>query len=116
MSDEVDVGRSSVLECFVFCRSLCVRVMEAHPAPLFGGPGKAVEIDESAFAKRKYNRGRMLRILNLFLRILTLTQWVLGGVERNSEDYFLIVVQDRSANKLLATTHRKSRRATDSIE
>ncbi|KAG0439327.1 hypothetical protein DMUE_2510 [Dictyocoela muelleri] len=39
-----------------------------------GGPGIVVEIDESKFGKRKYNRSHLVT-----------GSWILGGVERSSE-------------------------------
>ena len=50
-----------------------------------GGPGKVVEIDESKFGRRKYNRGRYQE-----------GHWVFGGVERG-----MVEVLDRSAATLL---------------
>ena len=44
-----------------------------------GGPGHIIEIDESKFGKRKYNRGR--RVMG---------KWVLGGYCRTSGDCFLV--------------------------
>ena len=49
-----------------------------------------MEIDESKFGKRKYNRGRMVK-----------GQWVFGGVERGSKNFFLVAVDDRSQETLL---------------
>ena len=51
---------------------------------------RVVEIDESKFGKRKYNRGRYKE-----------GHWVFGGVERGSNDVFVVEVKDRSAAILL---------------
>ncbi|XP_072943346.1 uncharacterized protein [Epargyreus clarus] len=57
-----------------------------------GGPGKIVQIDESKFGKRKYNRGRHIE-----------GHWVLGMIEDGSEDLRLEVCPDnvRSAEVLV---------------
>ncbi len=52
--------------------------------------GKEVEIDESKFGKRKYNRGRMRD-----------GKWVFGGCERGSVDAFMTIVNDRTAATLI---------------
>lgn len=55
-----------------------------------GGEGVIVEIDESKFGKRKYNRGHRVEGV-----------WVFGMVERTSERKIkLVVVDDRSASTL----------------
>lgn len=55
-----------------------------------GGIGETVEIDESAFGKRKYNRGRVTKI-----------RWVVGGIDRTSKKCFLKIVNKRDAGTLL---------------
>jgi transposase-like protein len=56
-----------------------------------GGPGIVVEIDESKFGRRKYNRGHRVEGV-----------WVMGGVERTKErGVFLVEVPDRRAETLL---------------
>ena len=45
-----------------------------------------VEIDESKFGKRKYNRRRLRD-----------GKWVLGGIERGSDNIFMRVVHTRDA-------------------
>lgn len=44
-----------------------------------GGPGKVVQIDESKFGRRKYNRGRHIE-----------GHWVIGMLEDGSDDLRLI--------------------------
>ena len=58
-------------------------------ATLLGGPGKIVEVDEAAFGKRKFNRGKVRK-----------TIWVIGGVERSQGGVFLEVVPDRTSATL----------------
>ena len=61
-----------------------------------GGPGIIVEIDESKFGKRKYNRGHIVE-----------GAWIFGGVERTPErKVFLVHVPDRSAQTLLQSIER----------
>ncbi|CAF3307908.1 unnamed protein product, partial [Rotaria sp. Silwood2] len=54
------------------------------------GPGHIVEIDDSAFGKRKYNRGRLVK-----------TQWVFGGIDIITKQCFLVEVEKRDAATLL---------------
>ena len=67
----------------------CVTILKRDSEPI-GGPGKVVEIDESKFGKRKYNRGRKVDGV-----------WVFGGIERDSRRCFLVTVEDRSAETLI---------------
>lgn len=53
------------------------------------GTRKVVEIDESLFSRRKYNRGRIQD-----------QQWYVGGIERNSRNCFLIPVPNRNAETM----------------
>ena len=55
-----------------------------------GGVGCTVEIDESAFVKRKHNVGRQVR-----------TQWVFGGLDTTTQEEFLAAVPRRDAATLL---------------
>ena len=56
---------------------------------MIGGPGKVVEIDESAFSRRKYHRGA-----------LRATHWVFGGIERGSNKCFFVSVKRRNKRTL----------------
>jgi transposase-like protein len=55
-----------------------------------GGPGKAVQIDESKFGKRKYHRGHQVE-----------GQWVFGGIEDESRRSFMVAVEKCDEKKLL---------------
>ncbi|KAF8784297.1 putative transposase-like protein like [Argiope bruennichi] len=56
-----------------------------------GGSGVTVEIDESKFGKRKFNRGKRVE-----------GKWVFGGVERETGKCFMKVVDDRTTDSLLS--------------
>lgn len=56
-----------------------------------GGEGVVVELDESKFTKRKYNKGR----------ITSSTDWIFGGIVRGDwSKYFVVVVKDRKTETL----------------
>ncbi|GFS54292.1 DDE_Tnp_IS1595 domain-containing protein [Trichonephila clavipes] len=56
-----------------------------------GGKDCIVEIDESKFGKRKYNRGHLVE-----------GQWVFGGVERGTGKMFLVAAHNRTKETLMA--------------
>ncbi|KYM99495.1 hypothetical protein ALC62_09761, partial [Cyphomyrmex costatus] len=56
-----------------------------------GGPGCIVEIDEAKIGHRKYNRGRLLK-----------GNWIFGEFERKSKKNFIMLVENRSEETLLA--------------
>jgi len=72
VAHETGLSRPTIIDFYNFCREVCVCVVEDHCEPI-GGPGKMVEVDESKFGKRKYNKGRRVEGV-----------WVFGGVERDS--------------------------------
>jgi hypothetical protein len=49
-----------------------------------GGDGIVVEVDESKFGKRKFNRGHHIE-----------GAWVVGGIERTPENRFFVEVVER---------------------
>ena len=69
---ECGVSQRVVVDWYNFCRDVCSQYFLDHPV-LIGGPGKIVEIDESKFGRRKYNRVRVVD-----------GHWVFGGVERGT--------------------------------
>ncbi|XP_035220542.1 uncharacterized protein LOC118193551, partial [Stegodyphus dumicola] len=94
--NEVNVKTNkTVVDWRNFCREVCMDVC-VKKSEMIGGPGMAVEIDESKFGKRKYNRGRRVN-----------GKWVFGGIERESGKCFSEVVEDRSRETLLEVIRRK---------
>lgn len=77
-------GNKTVIDMYNFFRDVC-RESLITDGEQIGGPGKIVKIDESAFGKRKYNRGSRRN-----------TYWVFGGVERDSNNGFLVAVKKRN--------------------
>ena len=86
---ETGHAKQTIVDWFNFHRDVCAQYFIDNPMML-GGPGKIVEIDESKFGKRKYNQGRYKE-----------GHWVFGGIERDTNDAFMVEVADRSANTLL---------------
>ncbi|KAL5470816.1 hypothetical protein EMCRGX_G028842 [Ephydatia muelleri] len=67
MKEEMEVAAQTAVDWYNFIRDVCAQYFIDHPA-IIGGPGVEVEIDESKFGKRKYNRGRQVE-----------GHWVFGG-------------------------------------
>ena len=72
-----------------YVRDIFAEYFIRHPLQI-GGPGHTVEIDESAFVRRKANVGRMVN-----------TQWVFGGINVETKHGFLVAVPQRDAATLL---------------
>nr|XP_012229903.1 PREDICTED: uncharacterized protein LOC105676515 isoform X1 [Linepithema humile] len=88
--DETGVTPKTIVDWFGFCREVCVFWADKHSEKL-GGPGRTVEIDEAKIGRRKYNRGRLIK-----------GQWIFGGYERDSKKIFIVPVEDRTEETLLA--------------
>ncbi|XP_049302839.1 uncharacterized protein LOC125775847 isoform X2 [Bactrocera dorsalis] len=96
--DYVSVGKKlssgTISDWYSYCREAVVIFQLDHQEVKgkIGGPGKVVQIDESKFEKRKYNKGRRVE-----------GHWVLGMIEDGSEDLRLEVCPDnvRSAEVLI---------------
>jgi hypothetical protein len=82
-------GSETVCVYFKYFRELVADSLDEADYCI-GGPGIVVELDESKFGKRKYNRGHRVEGV-----------WVLGGVERTAERrLFVTAVPDRSLRTL----------------
>ena len=88
-SNKTDVDFAS------FCREVCeTSIMNSNEQ--IGGKDIVVLIDESKFAKRKYNVGH--RVVG---------GWVFGGREtENKKKVFMVPVEDRTADTLIAVIQR----------
>ena len=69
---QANTSCKTMVDWYSFCRGVCLDYLLLHSEQI-GGPGKIVEIDESAFGKRKYNKGKRKN-----------TYWIFGGIERDS--------------------------------
>ena len=77
---ETKLSRSTIADWLSYCREVCLETIARETPTLIGGPNLTVEIDESKFGKRKYNKGRLIE-----------GQWVVGGICRETKDVFLAV-------------------------
>ena len=88
---ELEIGLpSTIVDWKNFCRDKCAQYFINNPMRI-GGSGHIVEIDESCFGKRKYNRGRMIQE----------QQWVFGSIDREYRECFMVSVDRRDAQTLL---------------
>jgi transposase-like protein len=83
VSDYCELFREAVFYSYETNRELIGGVDE-------NGSGKIVEIDESLFFKRKYNRGRIIN-----------GQWYIGGIERGSRKSFIVPVSNRNTETIM---------------
>ncbi|XP_069968781.1 uncharacterized protein [Bactrocera oleae] len=93
------LSSATICDWYNYCREAVVLYQVDHQVAVgkIGGPGKIVQIDESKFGKRKYNKGRRVE-----------GHWVLGMVEDGSDDLRLEVCPDnvRSAEVLIPLIQR----------
>ena len=98
---ELRIGSDHTLvDWYNFAREICITVLEAG-SEVIGGPGCIVEIDESKFGKRKFNKGRRVDGV-----------WVFGGICRDTRRCFFQCVDDRSAETLIPIIQRYVRPGT----
>ena len=99
---ELRIGsKHTVVDWRNFCRDVCIDICMRNSKKI-GGPGRVVEIDESKFGKRKYNRGRRVD-----------GAWVFGGIDRESKECFFEIVEDRSAETLIPIIERNVARGSE---
>ena len=63
---ECAIATHTVCDWYNFCREVCAAILEVESTQL-GGPGEVVEVDESKFGKRKYDRGGELMVFGFLV-------------------------------------------------
>ena len=86
---EIGIESEAITNWQNFIRDDFAEYLLRHPV-VIGGDGRTVEIDESAFLRKKHNIGREVR-----------TQWVFGGTDTTTHEGFLVAVPQQSAVTLL---------------
>ncbi|XP_039960908.1 uncharacterized protein LOC126760723 [Bactrocera neohumeralis] len=84
-NDGKTLSSATITDWYSYCREAVViyQLDHQYEQGKIGGPGKIVQIDESKFGRRKYNKGRHVE-----------GHWVLGMIEDGSEDIRLEVCPD----------------------
>ncbi len=77
MHREIGISRDPHVAWRSYCRDICTESIKNLDYQI-GGEDKVIQIDESQFSKRKYNRGRPLP-----------AQWVFGGIDSETDKCFL---------------------------
>ncbi|XP_017479172.1 PREDICTED: uncharacterized protein LOC108368771 [Rhagoletis zephyria] len=94
LEDGFTLSSRTIADWYSYCIEVVVVYQLDHQqfSGKIGGPGKTVQVDESKFGKRKYNKGRRVE-----------GHWVLGIIEDGKEDLRLEVYPDniRSADVLI---------------
>ncbi|CAF1947948.1 unnamed protein product [Rotaria magnacalcarata] len=93
-------SESTIVDWKNFARDLCDERFLRHPV-VIGGPGHIVEIDESAWTKRKHNWRRLVS-----------NQWVFGSIYRDTRECFAVLVDQRDAATLLSIIYQYIRAGT----
>jgi transposase-like protein len=89
----VKTSSKTISDLYTYCREVCSDAIVHHSrqngGSKIGGQGMTVEIDESKFGRRKYNRGRVVE-----------GHWVVGGICRETGEIFLEIAESRDAISL----------------
>lgn len=90
------INHKTVTDWFNFMREVCSTDMINNPRQL-GGQGHVVAIDESLVARRKVGNAQGRPVPE---------QWVFGGVDLTTKDFFIELVPRRDAATLLPIIQR----------
>lgn len=91
VAEDLNISTKTMIDWYRFCGDIVLFHYENAETSKIGGVNQIVEIDESVFSKRKYNRGRLVK-----------ETWVFGGINRNnSKEMFIEMVPNRTRETLL---------------
>lgn len=96
LEHQFGMSSSTVVDWNSFMREVFFDWAVNNSCDKLGGEGIIVEIDEAKMGKRKYNRGRVIE-----------GQWVFGGFERETRQIFVVAVENRCKETLLAVIKEK---------
>jgi hypothetical protein len=94
---QVGVSKEAAIRVYRRCRNVCLDVLSRDDICI-GGDGLHVEIAESHLWTRKYHRGRVL---------VSEQSWVFGGICRETNECFILPVQDRKGETLWPIIRQK---------
>jgi transposase-like protein len=72
------ISTATVKDWLTFCREVCMELVVKLSRDKIGGDNMVVEVDESKFGRRKYERGRLID-----------GKWIVGGICAETGDCFL---------------------------
>lgn len=86
---ELKISKTPLVKWKYLFRTICGYDLLMKPN-VIGGVDHVVQIDETLYVRRKYNRGRLVG-----------QQWVFGGIDCQTKECFLVPVEKRDAETLL---------------
>ncbi|KAL7635439.1 UNVERIFIED_CONTAM: hypothetical protein RMT77_014508 [Armadillidium vulgare] len=100
---QFNIHKSTTVDYNNFLREVCAYSI-INDCQSIGGENMIVEVDETFLSKRKNQKGRVLP-----------SQWVFGGICRESKELFLFSVPNRSEEKLFECIKEKIKPKTTII-
>lgn len=94
VSQECAVSQQTVAHCFNLGRKVLINYLKGKSRKI-GGVGKVVEIGEMKVEEQKFRRDVAVK-----------GKWAFGGIDKESKEVFLVVVDDRSKETLKSVVEK----------